>query len=287
MQILGLQVDALTEVALRRRLQQAFQSKAVPLTIAKVNSEFLYRAWQNADYARLINSFDLKIADGRGVAWSARFLSLPVVKCRFGRFLQASWQVVYSGLALIFRPSFLRRPLPAVFPGVEALGFMLEEATKAGAGVFFFGATEDVVSEAVKNLKQTHPRLKIKGYLNGFDFQEQATISPVKIINQSGAQLLVVAMGSPRQEEWIRQHLSQLTTVRVAVGEGGTLTRIAKPRQLAPRWVNRLGLEWLWRTLFNASETTGRNRWQRLWRSVPGFIGLNLKWKVDHGAQKS
>lgn len=288
MQVLKLQVDALTETALRQRLKKAFQVKTgAPLTIAKINSEFLYRAWYDAGYAELINSFSLKIADGRGVAWSARYLSLPVTKCRLGRYLQASWQVVYSGLALIFRPAFLKQPLPAVFPGVEALELMLEEAEKAQAGVFFFGATEAVVSGAVKSLKQAHPQLKIKGYLNGFDFQSQATIDPVQIINQSGAKLLFVAMGSPRQEEWINQHLSELTKVRVAVGEGGTLTRIAKPKQLAPQWINRLGLEWLWRTLFNASETTGRSRWQRLWHSVPGFMWLNLKWKVRHGYQKS
>lgn len=288
MQILKLQLDALTETALRQRLKKAFQVKTgAPLTIAKINSEFLYRAWYDAGYAELINSFSLKIADGRGVAWSARYLSLPVAKCLGLRIIQASWQVVWSGLALIFCPSFFKKPLPAVFPGIEALTLMLEEAEKSQAGVFFLGATEAVVSVAVKSLQQTHPQLKIKGYLNGFDFQHQATIDPVKIINQSGAKLLFVAMGSPRQEEWIKQHLAELTKVRVVVGEGGTLTRIAKPKQLAPQWLNRLGLEWLWRTLFNVSETTGRSRFQRLWRSVPGFTGLNLKWKVRHGYQKN
>ena len=109
-------------------------------------------------------------------------------------------------------------------------------------------------------------------------------IDPVEEINKTDAKLLFVALGSPKQEYWIQENLERLKNVRVAVGEGGTLDRVANPAQKAPKWINSAGLEWLWRLCFNKSKTETRNRFQRFWNSVPVFIYEVVKWKIKHGS---
>lgn len=288
MRVISLDIDRLTRADLCSLLSKTLTSKtASKLSIAKINSEFIHRAWADGSYAGLINSLDLRIADGRGVLWSARYLSLPVSKFRPLRLVQALWQIIYSGALVVFYPKFIKKPIPEVFPGVEVFYLMIEQAIRLETEVFILGAPQEIVSQAVLNLKKQYPKLKLAGYLNGYDFQKDSSIKPVEIINKTKAKLLFVAMGSPRQEQWIKDNLSKLKNVRVAVGEGGTLTRIAKPNQKAPKLVNRIGLEWLWRTIFNASETSSRNRLQRFWRSVPVFIYLNFKWKVRDGYIKT
>jgi N-acetylglucosaminyldiphosphoundecaprenol N-acetyl-beta-D-mannosaminyltransferase len=95
--------------------------------------------------------------------------------------------------------------------------------------------------------------------------------------------LLVVALGSPKQEYWIRDHLSRLKSVRVAVGEGGSLDFIAGEFRRAPRWMRESGLEWSWRLLMNKSKTKTGSRPRRVWNAVPLFIYKVVAWKLAHG----
>jgi N-acetylglucosaminyldiphosphoundecaprenol N-acetyl-beta-D-mannosaminyltransferase len=105
-------------------------------------------------------------------------------------------------------------------------------------------------------------------------------------INKTNAALLVVALGSPKQEIWINDNISKLKNIRVAVGEGGTLDRIANPSQRAPKLVNRIGIEWLWRIFFNKSKTGTSNRLKRAWNAVPVYIYKTVKWKIKYGQTK-
>ncbi len=171
-------------------------------------------------------------------------------------------------------------------PGVEAFSQMMLAASKEGVGVFLFGSPEGVLSLTVKNTKKEFPRLKIAGSLDGYAFQKDSNIDPVAEINKTDAKLLIVALGSPKQEQWIKDNMSKLKNIQVAVGEGGTFTRIANPRQRSPKFINRIGLEWLWRLFFNRSETSTRNRFQRFWQSVPMFIYRSVRWKIKHGQAK-
>jgi N-acetylglucosaminyldiphosphoundecaprenol N-acetyl-beta-D-mannosaminyltransferase len=96
--------------------------------------------------------------------------------------------------------------------------------------------------------------------------------------------LLIVALGSPKQEYWIRDHLSRLKSVRVAVGEGGSLDFIAGEFRRAPRWMRESGLEWSWRLFMNKSKTKTGSRPRRVWNAVPLFICKVVAWKLTHGA---
>jgi N-acetylglucosaminyldiphosphoundecaprenol N-acetyl-beta-D-mannosaminyltransferase len=256
------------------------------IRISKINTEFLDRAVIDSGFRDVLNNCDLNIVDGRGVLWAARYLTLPTSDVKIVRFFNSIWQVLYSLPLIVLYPKYVTKPIPNTIPGIEALNLMLSVAENENAGVFIFGSSQNNLELAIHNLKKDFPRLEISGSLNGYDYQSDLRIDVVESINTSGAKLLIVALGSPKQEYWISENAKNLKNIRVAVGEGGTLDRIAKPIQKTPEFINKIGLEWLWRLMFNKSKTETRNRLQRFWRAVPGFIFQTVKWKVKHGQTK-
>lgn len=253
--------------------------------VSKVNTEFLVRAINDKVFMKTLNDSSFSISDGRGVLWAVKFLSLPFATKKLLMTLEVIWQMIYSGAAIVFNPKYITYPISENIPGVDALKIMLRAADETSVGVFFFGASQHDLDAAMKNIQREMPRLKIAGSLNGYDFQEDSMMDPVSIINETGAKLLVVALGSPLQEYWIRDNLGKLTSVRIAVGEGGSLAFLAGTLKRAPRWAQKVGLEWLWRLFMNRSLThqTG-SRLKRVWNAVPVFIYEVVKWKIKYGA---
>lgn len=254
--------------------------------ISKLNTEFMYRALHDDNFMKTLNSSDINIVDGRGVMWAGRYLTLPIADNKFLRRIQAVGQMIYSGASIVLRPKFVTYPIKQTIPGVEAFKLMMKTASDTSSGVFLFGSSQKTLDLALVNLKKEFPNLKISGTLNGYDFQKNKKIDPITEINTTDAKLLIVALGCPSQENWINQNINKLKNIRIAVGEGGTLDRIASPYQIAPDFINKSGLEWLWRTIFNKSKTKTRNRFQRLWRSVPLFIIHVIQWKIKNGQTK-
>jgi len=285
MKILDITINPITKSALFDKLSEILLSETTTTGIYKINTEFLVRAIGDSSFKGALNLPGLNIVDGRGVLWAARYLTLPVSDNHGIRLFQAVWQMFYSGAAIVFNPKFITYPVAENIPGVEALKLMLKAAEETGSEVFFFGATQHDLEAATKNIKKEMPRLKIAGSLNGYDFQKDSMMDPVSIINESGAKLLVVALGSPLQEYWIRNNLGKLPNVRVAVGEGGSLAFLAGTLRRAPKLAQKIGLEWLWRLFMNKSLThqTG-SRLKRVWNAVPVFIYEVVKWKIKNGA---
>lgn len=253
-------------------------------SIAKINAEMLLRALRNNEFCDTLENFDLNLADGRGVLWAAKYLSLPQTKVPFLGHLQAIWQMVYSGASLIFYPRYCEKPITENISGVNALMIMLKEAERTNSGVFLFGAAQNDLENSIKKIKRIMPGLRIPGCLNGYDWQNDNSINPVEKINKTDAKLLIVALGSPLQEYWIRDNIDKLDNIRVAVGEGGSLAFLAGTFKRAPKWIQNLGIEWLWRLFSNKSLThqTG-SRLKRVWNAVPVFIYETVKWKIKNG----
>jgi N-acetylglucosaminyldiphosphoundecaprenol N-acetyl-beta-D-mannosaminyltransferase len=164
-------------------------------------------------------------------------------------------------------------------PGQEAFYLMLEVAEKEMRNVYILGGEQDVLDRALEKIKEKFSKLKIAGSMEGWNFKDEEAI---KDINKSGAELLIVALGSPRQEFWIRDNIDKLKTVKVAVGEGGTLDFVAGTFKRAPQWMNKLGIEWLWRLIMNKSKTQTGSRLKRVWNAVPVFIWEVYKYKVKN-----
>jgi N-acetylglucosaminyldiphosphoundecaprenol N-acetyl-beta-D-mannosaminyltransferase len=257
-------------------------SKATP--IAKVNSEFILRALDDEDFRTFLNSTGLNIADGAGVLWAARFLTLRNTKLPVLSQAQVLWQAAYSLGSLIVFPRFCRTPLPERIPGVDALFVMLQAAQEADAPVYFLGAAQEINSRARIEIQARMPGLKIAGGRDGYS---EDWNSVLREIDDSGATLLVVALGSPKQEYWMRDHLHELRNVKVAVGEGGSLDFIAGDFRRAPNWLQALGLEWFWRLFMNRNKTGSVSRARRVWNAVPVFVCRMVRWKVKHGSATS
>lgn len=285
MKIFNVRIDEYTKLQFTKSLKDNLSDGRLT-KISKINPEFIQRCRNDKKFAKVVNSMDINIADGRGVLWAAKYLTLPISNNKIIRCFQAVIQMVYSGMFIVFNPKYITNPIPAAIPGVEAFKSMMKVALDEKVGVFLFGSSEDVLKSAIDNLHKEFPKLKIAGHLNGYDFQKDKNIDPVVEINKTNAKILIVALGSPKQEYWIDENISKLKNIKIAVGEGGTLDRIANPSQKSPTFINKIGLEWLWRLFMNKSKTENRNRFQRFWVSVPMYILQVVKWKVKYGQTK-
>ncbi|MBE2200350.1 MAG: WecB/TagA/CpsF family glycosyltransferase, partial [Anaerolinea sp.] len=120
-----------------------------------------------------------------------------------------------------------------------------------------------VAAETARILQRHYPMLQVAGvYAGSPAVAENDAI--VQMINESGADMLLVAYGAPRQDKWIYRNRRQLTAVRVAIGVGGSFDFVTGKAVRAPRWVQNLGLEWLHRLLHEPW------RWRRM-LALPRF----------------
>jgi N-acetylglucosaminyldiphosphoundecaprenol N-acetyl-beta-D-mannosaminyltransferase len=169
----------------------------------------------------------------------------------------------------------LGQRLPERVPGSELVYHLAGRAAEKGWRLFLLGAAPGVAEEAAAVFQARYPDLTIAGtYAGSPDPAENDTI--VQRINDSAADLLFVAYGAPKQDKWIARNRQALTTVRVAIGIGGSLDFITGRAVRAPRWLQRLGLEWLHRLYHEPW------RWRRM-LALPHFTLLVLKSRLFSG----
>jgi N-acetylglucosaminyldiphosphoundecaprenol N-acetyl-beta-D-mannosaminyltransferase len=205
--------------------------------IATVNPEFVMAAQSDAEFRRVLAAADLCLPDGVGLLYAAR---------RAGR------------------------RLPERVPGSELVYRLAERAAARGWPLFLLGAAPGVAEEAATTLSNLYPGLRVAGtYAGSPDPAENEAL--VRRVNGSGAALLFVAYGAPRQDKWIARNRDALTSVRVAIGVGGSLDFVTGRAVRAPRWMQRLGLEWLHRLMREPW------RWRRM-LALPRFA-----WRVARG----
>jgi N-acetylglucosaminyldiphosphoundecaprenol N-acetyl-beta-D-mannosaminyltransferase len=147
---------------------------------------------------------------------------------------------------------------------------MLTHMDEAGSGVFLLGGTEEEVRGTQERIEARFPGFRVVGAHHGyFDVSGEENEAVLRTINEARPEVLLVAMGFPRQEEWIADNLSRLH-VNVSVAEGGSFSFISGAVARAPRWMRRLGLEWLYRLL--------RQPWRlRRQLAIPQFVWLVVR----------
>ncbi|MBQ9737227.1 MAG: WecB/TagA/CpsF family glycosyltransferase, partial [Clostridia bacterium] len=128
---------------------------------------------------------------------------------------------------------------------------LLEKISKSGQVVFLFGAKPGVADSAKAELEKKYPGIVISGTRNGY-FKPEEEEEIVEEINESGADLLLVCLGAPKQEKWIAAHKDSLK-VKLCMGVGGTLDVLAGVAQRAPKIFIKFNLEWAYRILKNPS----------------------------------
>jgi N-acetylglucosaminyldiphosphoundecaprenol N-acetyl-beta-D-mannosaminyltransferase len=179
---------------------------------ADLNGAIIVAMQQDDEMRESIARADLLVADGQSVVWAARLLG---------------------------------RRLPARVAGIDLMHRTIELAEQRGYSVYILGARQDVLERAVERLKDAHPALRIAGYRNGY-FDESEEPGVTEAIRRSRADILFVAIGSPRKEYFLGRRGPSLG-VPYVMGVGGSIDVVAGVTRRAPVWIQRIGLEWAFR----------------------------------------
>ncbi len=219
-------------------IRDRMRSKA-PGYVVTLNGALLVQTARDPALRRVVNDAGLVCADGIGVVLAARILGI-------------------TGMERL--------------AGIDLTVAACAQAASAGHRIYLLGASPGVAGAAAQVLRQRHPGIQIVGTQHGYFSAEEETAA-IGDIRQARPDLLLVAFGAPRQEQWIHRWMHDLG-VPVAIGVGGSLDVLAGRVRRAPRWMQRLGLEWLYRALLEP------RRWSVV-RTIPPlfFLALRERWR--------
>lgn len=130
--------------------------------------------------------------------------------------------------------------------GTDLFPVLCRHAARSGAGVFLFGAREGRAEAAGENMRRANPGLTIAGCHHGYIKDAEAEAQVIDAINQSGADILLVALGAPSQELWIARNREKLRPA-VILGVGGLFDYYSGSVARAPMLIRKLSMEWVWR----------------------------------------
>ncbi len=164
---------------------------------------------------------------------------------RLGQTINAADIVVADGIGVVYASKIYGTPVKEKVAGVELGELVLRDAAESGEGIFFLGAKPGVGDLAAQNLTEKYPGLNFVGIRDGY-FDNHDEI--VEEINASGAKILFVCLGAPKQELWAGKYKDALN-VRLTLCLGGALDSYAGTVKRAPKIWIKLGLEWLYRLI--------------------------------------
>ncbi len=185
--------------------------------------------------------------------------------------LEAADLVTPDGMPLVWMLRRLGARAATRVYGPDLTPAVLKQAEAAGIPVGFYGSTSEVLARLVRNLQRRFPRLTIA-------FAEAPPFRPLTpeederttaAINAAGVRILLVGLGSPKQDRWMHAHRGRVRAVMLGVGAAFDFLAGTKPQ--APRWMQRSGLEWLFRLV-----TEPRRLWRRYLRQNPRFALLAI-----------
>jgi N-acetylglucosaminyldiphosphoundecaprenol N-acetyl-beta-D-mannosaminyltransferase len=182
--------------------------------------------------------------------------------------------VTADGMSVVWASRLLGRSLKQRVTGIDLFERLLAHAAEQELTVYFLGARDESVRGLVELAWNRFPALRIAGYHNGY-FQESDDDAICEEIMRSRADLLFVAMGSPKQELWITSNIL-LTGVRFALGVGGTFDHLSGKVRRAPKWMQSSGLEWLHRFVQEPARL-----WRRYLIGNSAFVLLIIKQLLD------
>lgn len=160
-------------------------------------------------------------------------------------FLNASGLLIPDGIGAVVAARILKGAKLSRVPGAELMPAICQQSLEKGYRLFLLGANPDINQKTVSVLKETYPGINIVGHHHGYFTQEEES-NIVDMINDSGADVLFVALGSPRQELWMESNLQNLH-IKVCQGVGGTFDVISGNIKRAPYFFRMLNLEWFYR----------------------------------------
>lgn len=178
-----------------------------------------------------------------------------------------------DGMGVVLGARMLGHDVPERVAGVDLFHALLAMSADRGYSVYLLGAKDEVVAETARRVQQQYPGLKLVGYHHGYFWDDEQAM--VEKVRASGAQLLFVAITSPKKENFINRWRDQLG-VTFVMGVGGTFDVVAGKVKRAPLWMQKYGLEWLYRVL----QEPGR-MWKRYLVTNSKFAWMLLKAKSN------
>lgn len=221
--VLGCAFDAATWDGALATCSAWCRGERRPHTLVTLNAALIVMMRRDAELRRACEAGDLIVADGVSVVWASRLAGSP---------------------------------LPARIAGVDLMVRLLEAASRDRLRVYFLGARPEVVAEVARRCASDYPGLVVAGARDGY-FGPGDHESVVAAVRAAGPHMLFVGMPSPFKEVWCERHRAALG-VPLIMGVGGSFDVLAGRVRRAPRWVQRIGMEWSWRLLMEP-----RKMWKR------------------------
>ena len=235
--ILGVPFDALTLAQAQSAIESMIAS-GQPHYVVTANVDFLIQARQDVSLRRILHDAHLVLCDGTPLVWASRWLG---------------------------------NRLPERVTGADLVPKLIEVASAKRYRLFFLGGRPEVMARAVANVQRQYPDLEVTGYSPPFRPLGEMPHEEIKWrIKAAKPDLLLVSFGCPKAEKWMAMHYQSLG-VPVLIGVGGTIDFVAEHLKRAPVWMQRAGMEWLFRLLQEPRRLAGRYA-NDLWQFSPAIL---------------
>lgn len=187
-----------------------------------------------------------------------------------------------DGVPIVWASRIIGDPLPGRVNGTDLMEHLIELAAQKGYTIYFLGARQDVLEAAIENLQTTFPNLNIAGYRHGYFDSVNDEEEAVLTINKANPDILLLGMGTPMKEKWVQRHKKHLNA-RVIHGVGGSFDILGGATRRAPGWMQKTGLEWLFRLILEP-----RRMWKRYFYTNSMFILLmgRMVWSRIFGTRR-
>jgi exopolysaccharide biosynthesis WecB/TagA/CpsF family protein len=192
-------------------------------------------------------------------------LNIAYTHDSYKQVLQTADRVLPDGIGINIGARLLNQSLLANVNGTDLFPRLCERAANKGYRLFLLGGLDGVAEKAAQAMQQRYPALQIVGTEQGY-FTEAQELQLIERINQSGADILLVGFGVPKQELWLSQYREQLTPT-LCMGIGGLFDYYSGRIPRAPEWLRDIGLEWVWRLMQEPSRM-----WKRYLIGNPVFL---------------
>ena len=211
--IFGVLLDRVDYNKACERVEQFLQYSGSNVIVTP-NAEMIMAACKNTDFMEMLNTADMCLPDGIGVVIASRILG---------------------------------DPLPERTTGFDFMMKLINMAEKQGLSLFLLGGKPGVAQKAADKIKAMFPGVNIAGTHHGY-FKNEGEYNILNIINDKSPDILLVAMGFPKQEKFMIKNKNKLK-FRVAIGVGGSFDVLSGDVSRAPVFMQRAGLEWLYRLI--------------------------------------
>jgi len=188
--------------------------------------------------------------------------------------------ILADGMPILWAAKFLGAPLQEKVSGSDLFPRLCEASARKGYKLFFLGGRPGAALKAAEVLGKRYPGIKIIGIYSpphGFEKDAEEDKKILTLIRTAGPDILFVGLGAPKQEKWISAHYQELN-VPVSIGVGVSFEFVSGMVRRAPLWMQKSGLEWLWRLMIEPARL-----WKRYLVDDMEFFWFVLKQKCSKG----